>query len=248
MRNFKIVLMMTLIFTLMFLAIPMFPVRAEETLIWWGDVYSNGVTRTGPVLDAFIQYRVVAKEIWWYNYAADLAADAMYYTDSPPHWDWINHYPAPDGHSFLQIDGEDVDWGPFSNGNTGHTYSIYYEGTGAAITFRIVDWIDGNYDNNYCHLPVEIYELPMETGYTPGFWKHNIGVALGYNPGAYSAFRDGTKLTAEMLEMYAATVGVTLQEAYEALTAKGPHMDTVRADMANAFNAAAGYGPFIDSD
>lgn len=85
-----------------------------------------------------------------------------------------------------------------------------------------------------------------EPGYTPGFWKHNIGVALGYNPGDYSAFSDGTKLTAAMLAGYATTVGVTLEEAYEALSAKGPGMDTVRADMANAFNTAAGYGPFVE--
>jgi len=84
-------------------------------------------------------------------------------------------------------------------------------------------------------------------GYTPGFWKHNIGVALGYNPGDYSAFEDtGIKLTAAMLAGYAATVGVTLEEAYAALSAKGPGMDMVRANMANAFNAAAGYGPFVD--
>lgn len=239
---------MVMVVALAFGMIQVHNAKASETLIWWGNVYSNGGTTTGPVLDAFIQYRVVAKEIFWYNYAADLAADAMYYTNSPPHWDWTNHFPAPGGHSFLQIDGKDVDWGPFSNGNTGHTYSIYYEGTGAAIKLKLTDWIDGNYTNNYCHLPVEIYELPLETGYTPGFWKHNIGVALGYNNGAYSAFRDGTKLTAAMLQTYAATVGVTLQEAYAALTAKGPHMDTVRANMANAFNAAAGYGPFIDTD
>lgn len=85
-----------------------------------------------------------------------------------------------------------------------------------------------------------------DPGYTPGFWKHNIGVYLGENRGAYSAFSDGTKLTATMLEGYASSAGVSLQEAYDALTAKGPGMNTVRADMANAFNAAAGYGPFVD--
>jgi hypothetical protein len=174
----------------------------------------------------------------------------MYYTTGTQHWDWINHFPAPGGHSFLQIDGKDVDWGPFSNGDTGHTYSMYYEGIGAAIKFKLIDWIDGNYTNNYCHLPIEIYELPLETGYTPGFWKHNIGVALGYNNGHYSAFRDGTKLTAAMLQGYAAIVGVTLQEAYTAVSAKGntEGQAQIRADMANAFNAAAGYGPFVDSD
>jgi hypothetical protein len=85
-----------------------------------------------------------------------------------------------------------------------------------------------------------------EPGYTPGFWKHNIGVSLGYNPGRYSAFSDGTKLTEVMLEGYADAIPVTLEEAYEALSAKGPGMDTVRADMANAFNTEAGYGPFVD--
>lgn len=85
----------------------------------------------------------------------------------------------------------------------------------------------------------------QEAGYTPGFWKHNIGVALGYNKGAYSAFNDGTKLTKAMLEGYATIVGVTLQEAYTALTTMGgPPNDAIRNNMANAFNAAAGYGPF----
>lgn len=90
--------------------------------------------------------------------------------------------------------------------------------------------------------------IPMlEPGYTPGFWKHNIGVALGYNPGHYSAFRDGTKLTEAMLQGYAATVGVTLEEAYDALTThRVPGANMIRADMANAFNDAAGYGPFED--
>ncbi len=87
----------------------------------------------------------------------------------------------------------------------------------------------------------------LEPGYTPGFWKHNIGVALGYNPGAYSAFRNGAKLTYTMLQGYAATVGVTLEEAYAALTARRiPGANVIRADMANAFNSAAGYGPFED--
>jgi hypothetical protein len=84
-------------------------------------------------------------------------------------------------------------------------------------------------------------------GYTPGFWKHNIGVALGYNRGKYSAFNDGTKLTLAMLQGYAADVGVTLEQAYAAVNAKGgPPNNMIRADMANAFNAAAGYGPFED--
>ena len=247
-------ILMVMVFALAFSIMQVYNVKAEETLIWSGNVYSSGGTTTGPILDAFIQYRVVAKEVFYYSRPSYLAADAQYYTTDPVHdWNWYNYFPAPDGHSFLQIDEKDVDWGPFSNGvwqDGGHEYSIYYEGTGAAITFRIVDWIDGDYTNNSCHFPVEIYELPLETGYTPGFWKHNIGVALGYNKGHYSAFRDGTKLTAAMLQGYAAIVGVTLQEAYAAVSAKGntEGQAQIRADMANAFNAAAGYGPFVDED
>jgi hypothetical protein len=240
--------MLALISTLMMISIPIFTVKAEETLIWSAYVYSDGTPVTSPVLETYMQYRIVAKEIFWYNYAADLAADAMYYTDSPPHWNWISFFPAPGDGSFLQINDVPVNWGPFSNGDTGHTYSIYRVGTGAAITFRLVDLIDGAYNNNHCHLPVEIYESPLCPGYTPGFWKHNIGVALGYNRGEYSAFRDGTKLTAAMLAGYATTVGVTLEEAYAAVSAKGntEGQAQIRADIANAFNAVAGYDPFVD--
>lgn len=95
-------------------------------------------------------------------------------------------------------------------------------------------------------------EIPPEEGppgFTPGFWKHNIGVYLGLNNGNYSAFRggslDGIKLTAAMLEGYAATIGVTLQHAYDVLSmGGGGAIAQARIDMANAFNAAAGYGPF----
>jgi len=229
--------------------------NAEETFLWGADVSSSGLPVTSPVLEDGRQYRIVADEVFYYSRPSYLAADAQYYTTDPIHdWNWYNHFPAPDGHSFLQINEMDVNWGPFSNGSSGgigHTYSINYVGTGAAITFRIVDWIDGNYSNNSCHFPVAIYESPPPSpGYTPGFWKHNIGVALGYNRGDYSAFSDGTKLTAEMLAGYAATVGVTLEEAYAAVSAKGntEGQAQIRADMANAFNAAAGYGPFVDTD
>jgi len=97
-------------------------------------------------------------------------------------------------------------------------------------------------------LVIQLIVPPLEPGLTPGFWKHNIGVYLGLNPGKYSAFPDGTKLTGPMLEGFAATVGVSLQEAYDAVSAKGntAGQAAIRADMANAFNAAAGYGPFVD--
>jgi hypothetical protein len=83
-----------------------------------------------------------------------------------------------------------------------------------------------------------------ETGYTPGFWKHNIRVALEYTRGSYSAFDDGTKVTKADLETWAGQIGVSLIDALADLTARGPGMNVVRDAMANDFNAAAGFGPF----
>jgi hypothetical protein len=127
------------------------------SLVWEGDVYSSGVSVASPVLVSGTSYRIVAAEQWFYDNPNSLAADAQYYTNSSVDtWDWPNHY-RPGSHSFLQINGQDVDWGPFSNGHTGHTYSIYYNGADAPITFAIVDWMDSNYGNNFCHLHLRIY-------------------------------------------------------------------------------------------
>jgi hypothetical protein len=121
-------------------------------------VYSSGVPVSSSLLRQGFTYRIEASQIWFYNYSVYLAADAEYYTTSSVDtWDWLNHAQAPGGHSFLQIDGNDVNWGPFSNGDTNHTYCIYYVGHGSAITFAIVDWMDNNYGNNYCHIHVKIF-------------------------------------------------------------------------------------------
>ena len=89
-------------------------------------------------------------------------------------------------------------------------------------------------------------EIPGLCGLSPGFWKHNIRVALDF-PGRYSVPHDGEpRITEEILLAYASDIGVTLEEALEALTAKGPGSDTIRLNMANAFNAAAGYEPYSD--
>jgi len=167
---------LALLFAFIIIAVPMPGVKAQETLIWSANVPSTGQPITSPVLEAGIQYHIVATEMFWYNRPANLGADAYYYTTDPSDsWIWGNHFhwPAiPPYRSFLQIDGKDINWGPFSNGDTGHTYSIYLVGKGAAITFRIVDWIDHDYSNNDCHLPVRIYELPREPKCrTIGFWK-----------------------------------------------------------------------------
>lgn len=138
----------------------------DGELVWKGVLSSSGVEVVTPILEPG-EYRIVAEEIWWYNQPSNLAADVQYYTTDPSdHWNWGNHFLAPDGHSFLQVDGEDVYWGPFSNGDTGHTYTIYYtwNRTGG-ITFRVVDWMDGNYGNNECHIPVRIYKVVTVGGY-----------------------------------------------------------------------------------
>jgi hypothetical protein len=126
---------------------------------WEGTAYSStGNVVTTPILQSGVTYHIVASEIFWYNYAQNLEADAMYYTTEPVFgWWWANHFPAPGGHSFLQINGADVNWGPFSNGDTGHTYYTTYVGQGSSITFQIVDWIDHDYTNNSCHIPISIY-------------------------------------------------------------------------------------------
>jgi hypothetical protein len=162
------------------MAISIVPARAEETFVWSGNVFSSGETVAGPVLEAGMQYRIVSKEIFWYNYTYGLEADAQYYTTHSVGWYWIDVNPAPGGHSFLQIDGMDVNWGPYTDT---HTYSIFYIGTGAAINFRLVDWVDGSYENNNCHLPVEIYKSPRYYGLTPGFWKnHPEAWPTAYHP------------------------------------------------------------------
>lgn len=151
---------------IVFSAIMVLPVKAYEILIWDAYVLSSGAEVTSPILLAGKTYRIVADEIWWYDYDKNLAADAQYYTtDGSDSWDWGNYFPAPGGHSFLQINNHDVNWGPFSNGDTGHTYTIYYVGEGAALTFKIVDWIDGNYTNNGCKIRVRIYKPVIVGGY-----------------------------------------------------------------------------------
>ena len=142
------------------------PVAAGEYLVWEGSVYSSGAEVYSSVLGSGGRYRIEVSEIWWYDLDENLAADAMYYTTSASDsWDWLNHFPAPGGHSFLRMNSLDVDWGSFSNGDTGHTYSIRCIGNGTSVSFRIVDLMDGNYDNNDCHFLVRIYKDVTVGGY-----------------------------------------------------------------------------------
>jgi hypothetical protein len=141
------------------------PVMATGPPVWEGDAYSSGAEVTSSILHAGQQYRIVVNGTWWYNWPLNPAADAQYYTTDPSNsWFWGNYFPAPGGASFLQINGQNVSWGSYSPGGEypngtkfGHTYTIYFTGTEAAITFKIVDWIDGNYTNNVCHIHIIIY-------------------------------------------------------------------------------------------
>jgi hypothetical protein len=153
-----------------------------DVLVWQGDVFSLGVEVTSASLTAGIAYRIVATEVWFYDNASNLAADAMYYTtDFSNSVQWGDHFAAPGGGSFLQIDGQNVTWGPFSNGDSGnHTYTLYYTGTGAALIFKIVDWVDG-YANNFCHLHVRIYRGAIVGGH----------VVDAVPPGAFLGFAVG---------------------------------------------------------
>lgn len=175
----KTIVFLSMLFFMGLLIVAVSPVMAYEVLIWDEYALSTGAEITSPVLEAGELYRVVADENWWYNVTFNLAADAQYYTtNSSDSWDWVNNFPAPGGGSFLQINGQNVSWGPFSNGDTGHTYTIYYTGEGAAVTLRIVDWMDGNYTNNDCKIRVRIYESVTVGGYvvdsnpfeTVGLW------------------------------------------------------------------------------
>jgi len=155
-----------MLFLVGMLVVVVSPVMADEVLIWDKYVLGTGGEVVSSTLKDGELYRIVADENWWYNYTFNLAADAQYYTtDGSDSWDWASYATAPGGHSFLQINAQDVDWGPFSNGDTGHTYTIYYTGEEAAITFRIVDWMDGDYVDNDCKIRVRIYRPVTVGGY-----------------------------------------------------------------------------------
>jgi hypothetical protein len=73
-----------------------------------------------------------------------------------------------------------------------------------------------------------------------------IAVALGA-PGSFSSPEEGAPhRTLGDLQGWAADIGVTLEEALAALQAKGPGSDTIRLNMANAFNLAAGFTLYED--
>ena len=100
----------------------------------------------------------------------------------------------------------------------------------------------------------------LAPGFTPGFWKHDIQVRLSHAPydegltvSSYNAFsggpRDGEKLTDALMDSLLAIVNtmpgfttLTFDQALANLQLQGNN--PLRTATANAFNAAAGYGPF----
>lgn len=154
-------------------------VNAQETLIFSADVSSDGTPVTSPTLEAGREYRIVTYGVFWSS-APYYTADSQYYTTDR----WAT-YAKPDGHSFLQINGMDVNWGMWSNTPYWHTYTIYRIGAGAPITFAIVDWIDGDYTNNECRFHVFIYEGPPvppegETAFAYGGDYATCFLSLGF--------------------------------------------------------------------
>jgi hypothetical protein len=157
--------------------------------IWSGWVYSKdggsgatGAIVTTPDLPSNAVCTVTAKEIFWYNWAANLKleADAQCYQTSAGG----AFIPAPDGHSFLQLGtGEplDVSWGPCTNS---HVYTYDLLGTGDPLNLRIYDWIDGDVTNNNCHLPVTV---SCEAAGGDGCWITGGGRILNED-GTYDSY------------------------------------------------------------
>ena len=135
------------------------PVVALQSPIWTGQVSSTGEQVVGPILLDGREYRIVVSGSWLYDEPNNLAADSQYYTTNYTNSVFWEEpiFVAPTGHSFLQINGLDIDWGSFSNGDTNHTYTAFLIGDESAITFRIVDWLDGNYTNNVCHISLQVF-------------------------------------------------------------------------------------------
>jgi hypothetical protein len=96
------------------------------------------------------------------------------------------------------------------------------------------------------------------TGFTPGFWKHNLRVYLQETNGKYSAFsRDGygpyyftagTHLTNDIIADLIDDINFAIGSSFDAgellafLNEKG--WSENRINTANWFNKVAGYGPF----
>jgi titin len=156
------------------------------TLLWSRLIPSTGEPIESPILNDGKVYVIDVCNVFLYEESSNLAADVQYYTtSSEDHWQWENHFMAPDEQSFLQINEESVYWGPFSNGDTWHGYYIEYTGTGESIFFQIVDLMDYDYSNNKGQLRVRIFTInpPVITIISPEMEKtyYTSDVPLTYS-------------------------------------------------------------------
>lgn len=88
-------------------------------------------------------------------------------------------------------------------------------------------------------------------GLSPGFWKHNIGVYLGYNNGEYSdPGYTGGRVSKETMGDWLGTNWSHdyLETAFAALSTRGGGAAgaAIRVAYANVFNAAADLTPYVD--
>jgi hypothetical protein len=143
---------------------------------WYGYVSSHGnIVQTPFTLDDGRSYQITSGYRFLVNTPnAGIQADAQFFTTD--YWVTWSKPESPLGvvHSFLQINGNDVYWADTPNFGVPdtpnwHAYDIQYTGQDEPIDFRIYDWYNGNYDDNWCHIDVCI--IPQPEGCTPGFWK-----------------------------------------------------------------------------
>jgi len=86
-------------------------------------------------------------------------------------------------------------------------------------------------------------EPPLEPGYSPGYWKHNVRVYVE-DRGSYSGGE-----TAASMEYYASVIagahsGFTLEWANMVFWSKDKTLKSMWLTVANWFNAAAGLAPY----
>jgi hypothetical protein len=81
---------------------------------------------------------------------------------------------------------------------------------------------------------------------SPGFWKHNVGVKLGYSPGSYSDPTGSAVVSQETMGEWLGSLGLDLEALYDDLNTKGGGSAgaETRVDAANVFNALAGLQPY----
>jgi len=87
-----------------------------------------------------------------------------------------------------------------------------------------------------------------DAGLSPGFWKHNVGVYLGYSPGSYSDPVGSAVVSQATMGDWLASLGLNLEALYEDLSTKGGGAAgaATRVGAANVFNALAGLQPYAD--